>query len=114
MALYEILGGRGLTVVLANARDARMVPGRKTDINDAQWLQKLHACGLLRASFRPGRDICALRSYLRQQERLLDYAAAHIQHIQKALTHMNLQLHHVVSDVTGTTGLGIIRAIVSG
>lgn len=114
IALYEILEGRGLTVVLANARDARMVPGRKTDINDAQWLQKLHACGLLRASFRPGRDICAVRSYLRQRERLLDYAAAHIQHMQKALTHMNLPLHHVVSDVTGTTGLGIIRAIVSG
>lgn len=114
IALYELLESRGLTVVLASAREARMVPGRKTDINDAQWLQKLHACRLLRASFRPGRDICALRSYLRQRERLLDYAAAHIQHMQKALTHMNLQLHHVVADVTGATGLGIIRAIVGG
>ena len=82
---------------MANAREARAVPGRKSDVNDAQWLQRLHACGLLRASFRPGRDIAALRVYLRLRERHLDYAAAHIQHMQKALTFMNLQLHHVVS-----------------
>ena len=107
-------GGRGIEVIVANARDARAVPGRKTDVNDAQWLQRLHACGLLRASFRPGRDIAALRAYLRLRERHLDYAAAHIQHMQKALTFMNLQLHHVVSDVTGVTGMKIIRAIVSG
>lgn len=67
----------------------KAVPGRKTDVNDAQWLQRLHACGLLRASFRPGRDIAALRAYLRLRERHLDYAAAHIQHMQKALTFMN-------------------------
>lgn len=114
IALYEILESRGLTVLLANAREVRAVPGRKTDIKDAQWLQKLHACGLLRASFRPGRDICALRAYLRQRERLLDYTASHIQHLQKALTHMNLQLHHIVSDVTGVTGLRIVRAIIEG
>ena len=101
-------------MILANAREARAVPGRKSDVNDAQWLQRLHACGLLRASFRPGRDIAALRVYLRLRERHLDYAAAHIQHMQKALTFMNLQLHHVVSDVTGVTGMKIIRAIVSG
>jgi transposase len=112
--VYEVLESRGLDVVLANAREARAVPGRKSDVNDAQWLQRLHACGLLRASFRPGRDIAALRVYLRQRERLLDYAAAHIQHMQKALTLMNLQLHHVVSDVTGVTGMKIIRAIVDG
>lgn len=112
--VYEILESRGLNVVLANARDARAVPGRKTDVNDAQWIQRLHACGLLRASFHPTREIAALRSYLRLRERHLDYAAAHIQHMQKALTHMNLQLHHVVSDITGATGMQIIREIVAG
>ena len=112
--MYEVLEDRGLEVILANAREARAVPGRKSDVNDAQWLQRLHACGLLRASFRPGRDIAALRAYLRLRERHLDYAAAHIQHMQKALTFMNLQLHHVVADVTGVTGMKIIRAIVAG
>ena len=101
-------------MIVANAPEVRSVPGRKSDISDAQWLQRLQACGLLRASFRPGRDIAALRAYLRLRERHLDYAAAHIQHMQKALTFMNLQLHHVVSDVTGVTGLKIIRAIVAG
>jgi transposase len=112
--VYEILETHGLHVVLANARDARAAPGRKTDVNDAQWIQRLHSCGLLRASFRPDREVSALRSYLRLRERHLDYAAAHIQHMQKALTHMNLQLHHVVADVTGVTGMRIIRAIVAG
>ena len=112
--VYEVLEARGIAVILANAREARCVPGRKTDVNDAQWLQRLHACGLLRASFRPGRDIAALRVYLRLRERHLDYAAAHIQHMQKALTFMNLQLHHVVTDITGVTGMKIIRAIVGG
>jgi transposase len=112
--VYEVLESRGIHVILANAREARAVPGRKSDVNDAQWLQRLHACGLLRASFRPERDIAALRVYLRQRERLLDYGAAHIQHMQKALTYMNLQLHHVVTDITGVTGMKIIRAIVGG
>lgn len=112
--VYEVLEDRGIAVIVANARESRAVPGRKSDVNDAQWLQRLHACGLLRASFRPGRDIAALRAYLRLRERHLDYAAAHIQHMQKALTFMNLQLHHVVTDVTGVTGMKIIRAIVGG
>jgi transposase len=112
--VYEVLESCGIDVIVANARETRSVPGRKSDVNDAQWLQRLHACGLLRASFRPGRDIAALRVYLRLRERHLDYAAAHIQHMQKALTLMNLQLHHVVTDVTGVTGLKIIRAIVGG
>ncbi|SDZ29313.1 hypothetical protein SAMN03159453_03073 [Pseudomonas sp. NFIX28] len=99
---------------MANAREARAVPGRKTDVNDAQWIQRLHAYGLLRASFHPDREISALRSYMRLRERHLDYAAAHIQHMQKALTHMNLQLHHVVTDITRVTGMRIIRAIVAG
>lgn len=114
VAAYEVLESRGLEVILANAREARAVPGRKSDINDAQWLQRLHACGLLRASFRPGRDIAALRAYLRAREKHTDYAAAHIQHMQKALTFMNIQLHHVISAITGVTGMKIIRAIVAG
>ena len=114
IAAYEVLVSRGLEVVVANAREARAVPGRKSDVNDAQWLQRLHACGLLRASFRPGPDIAALRSYLRARERHTDYAAAHIQHMQKALTFMNIQLHHVVATITGVTGMKIIRAIVAG
>ena len=111
---YEILTEKGLEVFLVNARDAKNVPGRKTDVNDAQWLQKLHQFGLLRASFQPHRDLAALRAYLRQRERLLEYAASHIQHMQKSLMQMNLQLHHVVSDITGVTGMKIIRAILAG
>jgi transposase len=83
VAAYEVLKSRGLEVVLANAREARAVPDRKSDVNDAQWLQRLHAFGLLRASFRPGRDIADLRAYLGARERHTDYAAAHIQHMQK-------------------------------
>lgn len=112
--VYEILEDRGLVVVLANARDCKAVPGRKSDVNDAQWIQRLHACGLLRASFHPARDIAALRAYMRIRDRHLEYSAAHLQHMQKALTLMNLQLHHVLSDISGVTGLKIIRAIVSG
>ena len=111
---YEILDARGFDVQLVNARDAKHVPGRKTDVSDAQWLQRLHEHGLLRASFQPKGAITALRAYLRQRERLLDYAASHIQHMQKALMQMNLQLHHVVADITGATGMRIIRAIAAG
>jgi len=112
--LYEILTQRGFAVVVVNAREVKQVPGRKTDVCDAQWLQRLHEYGLLRASFHPQGEIATLRSYLRQRERLLEAAAAHIQHMQKALTQMNLQLQHVVADITGQTGLRIIRAIVAG
>jgi transposase len=112
--IFELLDARGFTVFLVNARDAKHVPGRKTDISDAQWLQRLHSYGLLRASFRPKGQIAELRAYVRQRERLLEYAASHIQHMQKALTEMNLQLHHVVADITGATGLRIIRAILAG
>ena len=112
--VYEILEAHGLTVVLANARDCKAVPGRKSDVNDAQWLQRLHACGLLRASFQPAREIAALRAYMRIRDRHLEYASADMQHMQKALTLMNLQLHHVISDISGVTGLKIIRAIVAG
>jgi hypothetical protein len=112
--VFELLEQRGFEVVLVNARDAKHVPGRKTDVSDAQWLRRLHEYGLLRGSFRPTGEIAALRAFLRHGERLLDHAAAHIQHMQKALTQMNLQLHHVVADVTGVTGMRIIRAVVAG
>jgi transposase len=112
--IFELLDARGFTVFLVNARDAKHVPGRKTDVSDAQWLQRLHSYGLLRASFRPKGQIAELRAYVRQRERLLEYAASHIQHMQKALTELNLQLHHVVADITGATGLRIIRAILAG
>jgi transposase len=110
--IFELLDAQGFTVFLVNARDAKHVPGRKTDVSDAQWLQRLHSFGLLRASFRPKGHIAELRAYVRQRERLLEYAASHIQHMQKALTEMNLQLHHVVADITGATGLRIIRAMI--
>ncbi len=112
--VYEILEQCGFEVILVNARYAKNVPGRKTDVSDAAWLRQLHSYGLLRGSFRPDAEIATLRAYLRQRERLVEYAAAHIQHMQKALMEMNLQLHHVVSDITGATGMRIIRAIVAG
>jgi transposase len=112
--IFELLDTRGFTVLVVNARDAKHVPGRKTDVSDAQWLQQLHSYGLLRPSFRPKGKIAELRAYVRQRERLLEYAASHIQHMQKALTEMNVQLHHVVADITGVTGLSIIRAILAG
>jgi transposase len=112
--VFEILEARGFEVLLVNARDAKNVPGRKTDVNDAQWLQQLHQYGLLRGSFRPRDGVARLRALLRHRERVVDYAAAHIQHMQKALMLMNVQLHHVVSDITGVTGMKIIRAIVEG
>ena len=91
--VYEILEQRGFDVILVNARYAKNVPGRKTDVSDAAWLRQLHSYGLLRGSFRPDAEIATLRAYLRQRERLVEYAAAHIQHMQKALMEMNLQLH---------------------
>lgn len=112
--VYEILEERGFEVLLVNARDVKNVPGRKSDVNDAQWLRRLHQFGLLRGSFRPTQQIVTLRSYLRQRERLVDYAASHVQHMQKALDQMNVQLHHVVSDITGVTGMAIIRSIIAG
>jgi transposase len=112
--VFEILEARGFSVLLVNARHVKHVPGRKTDVNDAQWLQQLHQYGLLRGSFRPRDGVVRLRAYLRHRERLVEYAAAHIQHMQKAFMQMNVQLHHVVTDITGVTGMRIIRAIVAG
>jgi transposase len=112
--VYEILEARGFQVHLVNARHLKHVPGRKSDVKDCQWIQYLHTCGLLSASFRPEAEMCALRAYLRHRAMLLDYRAAHIQHMQKALQQMNVQLSQVLTDITGTTGLAIIRAIVAG
>jgi transposase len=112
--VYEILEARGFQVHLVNARHLKHVPGRKSDVKDCQWIQYLHTCGLLSGSFRPEAEMCALRAYLRHRAMLLDYRAAHIQHMQKALQQMNVQLPQVLTDITGTTGLAIIRAIVAG
>jgi len=112
--LYQILEARGLEVCLVNARHVKHVPGRKTDVQDCQWLQYLHSVGLLRASFRPPEAVCAVRSLLRHRDTLVQLAATHTQHMQKALTQMNLQLHHVLSDLTGVTGLAILDAILAG
>jgi hypothetical protein len=112
--VYEILEARGLQVDVVNARHVKNVPGRKSDIQDCQWLQGLHSVGLLRGSFRPEAEIVALRAYLRHRATLIEYRAAHIQHMQKALQQMNVQLTQAVSDITGVTGLAIIRAIIAG
>jgi transposase len=112
--LYEILVAKGIEVYLVNARHAKNVPGRKTDICDAQWLQQLHSYGLIRASFQPDQRIAELRTYFCQRDLLVRYRSSHQQHMQKALMQMNLQLHHVVKDITGLTGRRIIDAILSG
>jgi transposase len=113
--LFELLEARGFAVVLVDPREVQRAPGRpKSDVHDCQWLQRLHTYGLLAAAFRPPEQICVLRSYLRQRATLVTYAGQHIQHMQKALTQMNIKLQHVVSDVTGVTGLAIIKAILAG
>ena len=112
--VYEILESRGFEVYLVNARHVKNVPGRKTDVLDCQWIQQLHTYGLLRASFRPPAEICALRALVRHRDNLIRYRSAHIQHMQKALQLMNIKLAQVVSDITGVTGMSIIRSIVAG
>jgi len=111
---YELLEARGFKVYLVNARHLKNVPGRKSDVQDCQWIQQLHSFGLLSGSFRPEAEMCALRAYLRHRATLVEHRAAHIQHMQKALHQMNVQLTQVLSDITGETGLQIIRAIVAG
>jgi transposase len=112
--LFELLEACGLQVYLVNAHHLKRAPGRKTDIQDCQWLQKLHSLGLLTGSFRPDAEMCALRAYLRHRAELIQHRAPHILHMQKALQQMNLQLHHVLTDITGVTGQQILRAIVAG
>lgn len=112
--LYELLEKEGFKVFLVNARHIKNVPGRKTDVLDCQWIQQLHSYGLLQAAFRPEKIIAKLRSYIRQRSVLIEYSSSHIQHMQKALSLMNIQLHNVINDLTGFTGLAIIRDIVAG
>lgn len=112
--LFQILEARGLEVCLVNARHVKNVPGRRTDVSDCQWLQFLHSVGLLKASYRPAQEICVVRSLLRHRESLVQMAATHVNHMQKALDQMNLQLHHVISDIVGQTGLAIVDAILDG
>ena len=113
--LFQILEIPGFEVrLLVNAHFVRTVPGRKSDVLDCQWLQQLHTYGLLSGSFRPDDQICVLRSYIRQRDTLIRSSSIHIQRMQKALSQMNVQLHQVVSDITGVTGMAIIEAIVAG
>jgi len=112
--LFELLEARGFTVYLVNARHGKNVPGRKSDVLDCQRLQQLMRFGLLRGAFRPQGEVCALRCVARQRAMLPRYQARHIQHMQKALAQMNIQLARVISDVAGDTGQKIIRAILAG
>ncbi len=112
--VYEVLEQRGLKVWLVDARQVKYVPGRKSDVQDCQWLQKLMSHGLLRAAFRPAADVCVIRAVARQREVLLTEQASWVQRMQKALVQMNIQLTEVITDVMGQTGQAIIRDIVAG
>jgi transposase len=112
--VYEVLERRGLAVWLVDARQMKYVPGRKSDVLDCQWLQKLMSLGLLRAAWRPGDEVCVVRAVARQREVLLTEQGSWVQRMQKTLVQMNIQLTEVLSDIMGTTGQAIIRAIVAG
>lgn len=112
--VYELLEASGINVLLVNARQLHHVPGRKTDMQDCQWLQKLHSCGLLRGSFRPAESICRLRAIQRQRDNLVEERSRVVNWMQKALDQMNVQVHRAVADITGVTGMAIVRAIVDG
>ena len=114
LAAYEVLERHGFQVYVVNARDTRNLPGRKSDVQESQWLLKLHTYGLLRNSFRPPSEIRSVRTIWRQRDRLVKAASRDIHHMQKALTAMNVQLANVISDISGTTGQAIIRAILRG
>jgi transposase len=112
--VFELLESRGIEVVLVNARQLHHVPGRKTDMQDCQWLQKLHSCGLLRGSFRPCESIVRMRALQRQRRQLIEQQSRAVQWMQKALDQMNVQVHRALTDITGKTGMLIVRAIVAG
>ena len=114
VAVYDILEQAGFEVYLVNARDTKNLPGRKSDVQEGQWLMKLHTYGLLRNSFRPAQEIRVMRTYWRQRNDLIQSAGRHIQRMQKALTQMNIQLANVLSDISGVTGQAIIKAILAG
>jgi transposase len=111
---YDVLEQHGVKACLVDARGMKNVPGRRTDWHECQWLQFLHSVGLLRAAFRPDGDVCAVRSLMRHRSDLVQMTGQHIQHMHKALTQMNLQIHHTINDITGVTGLAIVDAIVGG
>lgn len=112
--IYELLESRGIRVLLVNARQLHNVPGRKTDVSDCQWLQLLHSCGLLRGSFRPVESIVRLRALQRQLSNLVEERTRYVQWMQKALDQMNVQVHRALADITGVTGMAIVRDIVRG
>jgi transposase len=112
--LYDLLETYGLTACLVNTRHLKNVPGRRTDWHECQWLQYLHSVGLLRAAFRPAAQVCRVRTLMRHRAELVVMAGQHVLHMHKALTQMNLQIHHVINDITGTTGLAIVDAILAG
>src|SRR5258707_15856597 len=114
VAVYDILEQVGLEVYLVNARDTKNLPGRKSDVQESQWLMKLHTYGLLRNSFRPVQEIRVMRTYWRQRNDLVQSAGRHILRIQKALTQMNLQLANVLTDISGATGQAVSNAILAG
>ena len=114
IAVYDILEAAGLEVYLVNARETKNLPGRKTDVQESQWLMKLHTYGLLRNSFRPSQEIRTMRTYWRQRQDLVRSAGRHIQRMQKALTQMNIQLANMLSDISGKSGQAIIHAILEG
>lgn len=112
--IFDIIEESGIEVILVNAHHVKTVPGRKTDVKDCQWLQQLHSYGLLRGSFRPTKEILPLRAYVRQRSRLFEKGAAEVLLMQKALTQMNVRLKMVISDITGLTGMKMIKAIIDG
>lgn len=112
--IMEVLESYDLEVLLVDARHARNVPGRKSDVEDCQWLQELHTYGLLSPAFRPHHDMVPLRNYWRQRADLVQQCTRQIHHMQKSLEQMNIQLHKVLSDITGLSGMKIIRSVVDG
>jgi transposase len=113
--VYQMLEAAGFEVHLVNAKHIKNVPGRKkTDVEDARWIQKLHSCGLINGSFRPDDQVCAMRSLVRQRKRLTECASTHVLRMQKALTEMNIQLRNVITEITGFSGTAIIKAIIDG
>src|SRR5436305_1430425 len=114
LPVYEMLAQRGLRVFLMNSRHTKKLPGRKSDVQECQWLMKLHTYGLLNNSFRPSEEICVLRTYWRQRDDHVKAASAAIQLIQKVLTEMNVQIANVISDISGVTGMGMLDAILAG
>lgn len=112
--VYDAVERHGIEPCLVNPRNMKNVPGKRTDFHECQWIQHLHSLGLLHAAFRPESQVCAVRSLMRHRNDLVQMASQHVQHMQKALTQMNLQFQHVISDLTGLTGLAILDAILAG